>query len=59
MTVMYKEQGRSEIRDSCRLCMEKSKIAQINIPYIFKYFVTQLIAVNINLRINFEDKMLK
>lgn len=56
---MYKEQGRSEVRDSCRLCMKKSKIAQINIPYIFKYFVTQLIAVNINLRINFEDKMLK
>ncbi|XP_013141765.1 PREDICTED: DNA-directed RNA polymerase I subunit RPA2 [Papilio polytes] len=37
--------------DSCRLCGQ-GKFASVYIPYIFKFFVTQLAAVNINVRIN-------
>ncbi|KAI5641008.1 RNA polymerase rpb2, domain 6 domain-containing protein [Phthorimaea operculella] len=44
--------GKSESRsESCRLCGEGALVA-VAIPYIFKFFVTQLAAVNINVRIN-------
>ncbi|XP_077291956.1 RNA polymerase I subunit Rpl135 [Arctopsyche grandis] len=53
MTIVYKQENQSETRDTCRLCMKKSKIAKIDIPFIYKYFVTQLAAVNINIKIDF------
>ncbi|XP_045539840.1 DNA-directed RNA polymerase I subunit RPA2 [Papilio machaon] len=37
--------------DTCRLCGQ-GKFVSVYIPYIFKFFVTQLAAVNINVRIN-------
>ncbi|KAL0861096.1 hypothetical protein ABMA27_009599 [Loxostege sticticalis] len=44
--------GRSGGRkDTCRLCA-KGELVCVAIPYIFKYFVTQLAAVNINVKIN-------
>ncbi|KAJ2941561.1 hypothetical protein O0L34_g14613 [Tuta absoluta] len=46
--IVGKTDSRSE---SCRLCGEGALVA-VAIPYIFKFFVTQLAAVNINVRIN-------
>lgn len=55
MTIVYKQENQSEMRDTCRLCKKKCKIAKIDIPFIFKYFVTQLAAVNINVKIDFQS----
>ncbi|CAH2059095.1 unnamed protein product, partial [Iphiclides podalirius] len=38
-------------KEGCRLCGQ-GNLAPISIPYIFKFFVTQLAAVNINVRIS-------
>ncbi|XP_059045558.1 DNA-directed RNA polymerase I subunit RPA2 isoform X2 [Achroia grisella] len=38
-------------KDTCRLCQE-GNLVTVSIPYIFKLFVTQLAAVNINIKIN-------
>ncbi|KAM3959804.1 RNA polymerase I subunit Rpl135 [Aphomia sociella] len=38
-------------KETCRLCNE-GDLVSISIPYIFKFFVTQLAAVNINIKIN-------
>nr|XP_032523234.1 LOW QUALITY PROTEIN: DNA-directed RNA polymerase I subunit RPA2-like [Danaus plexippus plexippus] len=38
-------------KDTCRLCGE-GNLLLISIPYIFKFFVTQLASVNINIKIN-------
>ncbi|KAK4874170.1 hypothetical protein RN001_013530 [Aquatica leii] len=42
----------SETKEVCRLCQNGDNIVEIQIPYIFKYFVTQLASVNINIKIN-------
>lgn len=38
---------------TCRLCKDKAVIEHLQIPYIFKYLVTQLSSVNINVKMNF------
>ncbi|XP_047526041.1 DNA-directed RNA polymerase I subunit RPA2 [Pieris napi] len=38
-------------KDTCRLC-KQGHLVSIAIPYIFKFFVTQLASVNINVKIN-------
>lgn len=44
--------GRSETsKETCRLCGE-GYLVSVAIPYIFKFFVTQLACVNINVKIN-------
>ncbi|XP_049880530.1 DNA-directed RNA polymerase I subunit RPA2 [Pectinophora gossypiella] len=43
--------GKAEGSESCRLCGEGALVS-VAIPYIFKFFATQLAAVNINVRIN-------
>ncbi|KAJ8953550.1 hypothetical protein NQ318_002970 [Aromia moschata] len=45
----------SEVTETCRLCGHGNKIAEIQIPYIFKFFVTQLASCNINVRIECKD----
>ncbi|XP_026322835.1 DNA-directed RNA polymerase I subunit RPA2 [Hyposmocoma kahamanoa] len=48
--------GKTEgITETCRLCREGDLVC-IAIPYIFKFFVTQLAAVNINVKINCSQK---
>uniref|UniRef100_A0A1Y1KKJ0 DNA-directed RNA polymerase subunit beta n=1 Tax=Photinus pyralis TaxID=7054 RepID=A0A1Y1KKJ0_PHOPY len=42
----------SETKEMCRLCGHGESITEIQIPYIFKYFVTQLASVNINIKIH-------
>ncbi|XP_072933735.1 DNA-directed RNA polymerase I subunit RPA2 [Epargyreus clarus] len=41
----------SESGEGCRLCGGGTRL-RVSIPYIFKFFVTQLASVNINVRIN-------
>ncbi|KAG5882325.1 hypothetical protein JTB14_016638 [Gonioctena quinquepunctata] len=38
----------SDTQETCRLCEHGRNISQIKIPYIFKFFVTQLASCNIN-----------
>lgn len=40
---------------NCRLCGDGSGIGYIEIPYIFKFLVTQLSSMNINVKLNFES----
>ncbi|KAK5641755.1 hypothetical protein RI129_010302 [Pyrocoelia pectoralis] len=42
----------SETKEMCRLCGHGDNVVEIQIPYIFKYFVTQLASVNINIKIS-------
>uniref|UniRef100_A0A1B6CSM5 DNA-directed RNA polymerase subunit beta n=1 Tax=Clastoptera arizonana TaxID=38151 RepID=A0A1B6CSM5_9HEMI len=44
------QQNNQEIL-KCRLCKNNSRIAEINVPYIFRYLVAQLAAVNIKVKI--------
>ncbi|CAH1963354.1 unnamed protein product [Acanthoscelides obtectus] len=46
--------NRAETEEYCRLCQSSDNISQIQIPYIFKFFVTQLASCNINVKINCE-----
>nr|XP_049705176.1 DNA-directed RNA polymerase I subunit RPA2 [Helicoverpa armigera] len=49
--------GRSETsKETCRLCGE-GNLVSIAIPYIFKFFVTQLACVNINVKINCSEQL--
>lgn len=38
----------------CRLCKDGSQIGSVQIPYIFKFLVTQLSSVNINVKLETE-----
>ncbi|XP_011500009.1 PREDICTED: DNA-directed RNA polymerase I subunit RPA2 [Ceratosolen solmsi marchali] len=40
----------------CRLCKDNGNLGEIDIPYIFKYLVTQLTSCNINVKIAFNKK---
>lgn len=40
---------------TCRLCHDKASIENLQIPYIFKFLVTQLSSVNINVKMNFSS----
>ncbi|KAF5272615.1 hypothetical protein FQR65_LT17315 [Abscondita terminalis] len=42
----------SETKEFCKLCESGGDIVEIQIPYIFKYFVTQLASVNINIKVD-------
>ncbi|CAH0721281.1 unnamed protein product, partial [Brenthis ino] len=43
-------------KETCKLCGE-GNLLSISIPYIFKFFVTQLASVNINVKINCNTKL--
>lgn len=44
-----------EKREFCRLCPDGGKVQTIEIPYIFRYFLVQLAAVNINIKVFAND----
>lgn len=53
-TVITKKADKSHLAESkevCRLCDQSRYIAEIDIPYIFKYFVVQLASCNINVKL--------
>jgi DNA-directed RNA polymerase I subunit RPA2 len=41
----------TEYQDVCRLCEHGDTIEEIQLPYIFKFFVTQMASCNINVKI--------
>ncbi|XP_066246685.1 DNA-directed RNA polymerase I subunit RPA2 [Euwallacea similis] len=51
VTIKADKPNMTETKDTCRLCGNGQNIAQIQIPYIFKFFVTQLASCNINVKI--------
>lgn len=38
----------------CRLCGNEDSIKNIEVPYIFRYLVTQLASCNINIKLQFK-----
>ncbi|KAF7272577.1 hypothetical protein GWI33_014650 [Rhynchophorus ferrugineus] len=58
ITVIVKKSDKShlvETKKSCRLCNDGSNISQLQIPYIFKFFVAELASCNIRVKINCEN----
>ncbi|XP_046817891.1 DNA-directed RNA polymerase I subunit RPA2 isoform X1 [Vespa crabro] len=48
--------GITEKKQKCRLCGDDESVKEIDIPYIFKYLVTQLTCCNINVKLSFVEK---
>jgi DNA-directed RNA polymerase I subunit RPA2 len=36
----------------CKVCQEKGKVEEVEMPYIFRYLVAQLASVNIKIKID-------
>ncbi|CAB0043496.1 unnamed protein product [Trichogramma brassicae] len=49
------DSGYRELKARCRLCQEDGDLGEIDVPYIFKYLVTQLGACNINVKLGFKE----
>lgn len=45
----------TESKESCRLCGSGDHVSQIQIPYIFKFLVTQLASCNINVKVKCKE----
>lgn len=45
----------SDAKEMCRLCGKGDNVSEIEIPYIFKFLVTQLASCNINVKIRCKD----
>ncbi|XP_056631027.1 DNA-directed RNA polymerase I subunit RPA2 isoform X1 [Diorhabda sublineata] len=45
----------TETKETCRLCDTDEYINKIKIPYIFKFFITQLASCNINVRLGCQE----
>ena len=48
--------GAKSGQSTCRLCGSEGTIKQMELPYIFKYLVTQCSSCNINLKITLTEK---
>lgn len=48
--------GITEKKQKCRLCGDDESVREVDIPYIFKYLVTQLTCCNINVKLSFIEK---
>lgn len=40
---------------SCRLCGDKADVGYTEVPYVFKFLVTQLASMNINVKLDFNS----
>ncbi|XP_012287077.1 DNA-directed RNA polymerase I subunit RPA2 isoform X2 [Orussus abietinus] len=56
MDVVLNESGEGEKRTRCRLCGDGGVVAEVDIPYIFRYLVTQLTSCNINVKLTFSEE---
>ncbi|XP_058802339.1 DNA-directed RNA polymerase I subunit RPA2 [Phymastichus coffea] len=56
MEVAMGRNGPGEHNERCRLCGDKGLLGEVDIPYIFRYLVTQLTSCNINVKIDFAQK---
>lgn len=45
----------SETKEMCRLCGNGESVSEIEIPYIFKFLVTQLASCNINVKVKCKE----
>lgn len=43
-------------KTKCRLCGNDESVREVDIPYIFRYLVTQLTSCNINVKLSFAEK---
>ncbi|KAK2584036.1 hypothetical protein KPH14_006488 [Odynerus spinipes] len=48
--------GSSEKKPRCRFCGDDNSVREVDIPYIFRYLVTQLTSCNINIKLSFVEK---
>lgn len=48
--------GQYEDEICCKLCREKGKVEEVNMPYIFRYLVAQLASVNIKIKIDVTEQ---
>lgn len=51
ITRMGDKMSNSESREICRLCNSGENVALMQVPYIFKFLVTQLASCNLNIKI--------
>ncbi|KAJ8668817.1 hypothetical protein QAD02_000076 [Eretmocerus hayati] len=56
MELSVSKQGPGEKRLRCRLCGDDGTLGEVDIPYIFRYLVTQLTSCNINVKLSFAQK---
>nr|XP_012136993.1 PREDICTED: DNA-directed RNA polymerase I subunit RPA2 isoform X3 [Megachile rotundata] len=56
--VMEIDINKSDLIDKtrCRLCSDDEHVKEVEIPYIFRYLVTQLTSCNINVKLSFVEK---
>lgn len=45
----------SETKKFCRLCRHGDCVSEIEIPYMFKFLVTQFASCNINVKVTCKD----
>ncbi|GAB0087074.1 DNA-directed RNA polymerase [Sergentomyia squamirostris] len=58
ITKVISRDGSGDLKSApatCLLCGDSNQIGHIQIPYIFKFLVTQLCSVNINVKLNFTE----
>ena len=48
--------GQYEQDISCKVCQEKGKVEEVEMPYIFRYLVAQLASVNIKIKIDVMER---
>ncbi|XP_034948641.1 DNA-directed RNA polymerase I subunit RPA2 [Chelonus insularis] len=53
--IRHKNLDALEKRKRCRLCNNDENVSEIDIPYIFRYLVTELAACNINIKLDFTE----
>ncbi|XP_001606574.2 DNA-directed RNA polymerase I subunit RPA2 [Nasonia vitripennis] len=56
MELAINKAGPGERRMRCRLCGDDGVLGEVDVPYIFRYLVTQLASCNINVKIAFNQK---
>jgi DNA-directed RNA polymerase I subunit RPA2 len=52
VVIAHKRGGQYEQEVHCKLCQEKGKVEEVEMPYIFRYLVAQLASVNIKIKID-------
>ncbi|KAI4456625.1 dna-directed rna polymerase i subunit 2 [Holotrichia oblita] len=55
VTRMADNRNLTETRETCRLCGSGDNVSLIQIPYIFKFLITQLASCNINVKIKCKE----
>ncbi|XP_012263302.2 DNA-directed RNA polymerase I subunit RPA2 [Athalia rosae] len=53
--LVLNEMGFAQKKMRCRLCGDDGELCEVEIPYIFRYLVTQLASCNINIKLKFNE----